>query len=93
MNSFGAPLGVMPQGMLPRMGMMPQMMVQGGMPPPQMSGMPPVVPSVPMTVSTGISPVPGQAGMIPLPAGMPPGGMPQVVSLALKNIISHLFIF
>lgn len=71
--------GVMPPGMLPRMGMMPQMMVQGGMPPPQMSGMPPVVPSVSMTMSTGIPPVPGQAGMIPLPAGMPPGGMPQVV--------------
>lgn len=92
-NSFAASLGVMPPGMLPRMGMMPQMMVQGGMPPPQMSGMPPVVPSVSMTMSTGIPPVPGQAGMIPLPAGMPPGGMPQVVSLVLENIISCLFIF
>lgn len=59
--------------------MMPQMVVQGGMPPPPMSGMPPTVPSVPMSVSTGMPPI--QAGMIPLPAGMPPGGMPQVVSI------------
>ncbi|XP_061176862.1 SR-related and CTD-associated factor 4-like isoform X2 [Saccostrea echinata] len=73
------PSAVMPQGMLPRMNMMPQMVMQGGMPPPQISGMPPAVPSAPMSVSTGIPPLPGQAGMIPLPAGMPPGGMPQVV--------------